>query len=145
VEQALTALERALSIAEPEGYVRTFIDEGAPMGRLLKAAAERGIAPEYVGRLLVALQEETKDEGQRTKGAPPPVVHRRSSEWVEPLSERELEVLRLLATRLSSTEMADHLVVSVHTVRSHIKNIYAKLDVHKRHEAVARGRDLGLL
>jgi LuxR family maltose regulon positive regulatory protein len=144
-EQALTALERALSIAEPEGYVRTFIDEGAPMARLLRQAIERGITVEYASRLLAAMERETKDDGQLAPVRPSSVGDRSSSVLVEPLSGREMEVLRLLATRLSSAEMADHLVISVHTVRSHIKSIYAKLDVHKRHEAVARARELGLL
>ncbi len=144
-EQALTALERALSIAEPEGYVRTFIDEGAPMAALLRQAIERGIMVEYASKLLGALEQETKDDRRMTIPAPSSVADGCSSGLIEPLSEREMEVLRLLATRLSSTEMADHLLVSVHTVRSHIKSIYAKLDVHKRHEAVARGRELGLL
>jgi LuxR family maltose regulon positive regulatory protein len=137
-EQALTALERALSIAEPEGYVRAFIEEGAPMAALLRQAVARGMMVEYANRLLAALQRETT-------AVPPSVADRRSSGLIEPLTERELEVLRLLATRLSTREIADHLVVSVHTVRSHSKNTYAKLGVHGRHEAVERGRELGLL
>ena len=132
IDQALTALERALSLAEPEGYVRTFVDEGAPMGKLLRQAIAQGIAVDYVSKLLAALENEMKDE-------------RRMTELVEPLSERELEVLRFLTTHLSSTEIAEELFISVNTVRSHIKNIYGKLDVHTRREAVARVQDLGLL
>jgi LuxR family maltose regulon positive regulatory protein len=145
VEQALTSLERALSIAEPEGYVRTFIDEGAPMAALLRQAVARGMMVEYCSRLLAALEQKTEQDGQRATAGPASLVDRSSSLLIEPLTEREMVILRLLATRLTSSEMAEHLVVSVHTVRSHIKNVYAKLHVHKRLEAVARGRELGLL
>jgi LuxR family maltose regulon positive regulatory protein len=136
-DQALAALERALCLAEPEGYVRIFIDEGAPMGVLLRQAAVRGIKLDYVNKLLAALESETSDKRQRPRLAP--------SSLVEPLSERELEVLRLLTTHLSSTEIAQELVISVSTVRSHIKNVYGKLDVHTRADAVRRARELDLL
>ena len=132
VDQALTALERALSLAEPEGYVRTFIDEGAPMGELLRQAAARGIKLDYVSALLIALESETK-----TKDVHPSLI--------EPLSERELEVLRLLATGLSNKEIAQTLVIAVGTVKQHLKSIYGKLQVHNRTEAASRARDLGLL
>jgi LuxR family maltose regulon positive regulatory protein len=136
-DQALAALERALSLAEPEGYVRTFISEGAPMGELLGQAAARGIALDYVDKLLAALEGEPKSD-RRT-------ISPGASPMVEPLSERELEVLRLLTTHLSSTEIARQLVISVHTVRSHIKNIYGKLNVHSRADAVRRAKELRLL
>ncbi|MBU0491941.1 MAG: LuxR C-terminal-related transcriptional regulator, partial [Chloroflexi bacterium] len=129
---ALAALEPALLRAEPEGYVRTFIDEGAPLVALLRLAATRGIAPGYVGRLLAALEAETRDGEQR------PAL-------VEPLSERELEVLRLLPTSLSTPEMAHTLVISTYTVRSHVKSIYGKLNVHRRMDAISRAKELGLL
>jgi len=133
-ERALDTLERALRLAEPEGYVRVFINEGEAMGKLLRQAAERGIAPAYVGRLLAALAPES---GQ--------VPRPGRATLAEPLSERELEVLRLLTTGLSSTEMAQELIVSVNTVRSHVKSIYAKLNVHGRLAAVQRAKELGLL
>jgi LuxR family maltose regulon positive regulatory protein len=140
VEQALAALERALALAEPEGYIRTFIDEGAPMSQLLRQAVMQGIAVDYAGKLLAALKKEkTKSPvplGVPEGALPPPV---------EPLSPREAEILRLLTTHLSHTEIAEQLVVSVNTVRSHIKNIYSKLGVHARMEAVQRARKLGLL
>ncbi len=135
--QALDALERALSLAKPEGYVRVFLDEGAPMGTLLRQAVARGIELDYVRNLLAALDSEM--------AAPRPTSPAGSSSLVEPLSERELEVLRLLTTPLSGPEIAQELVLSVNTVRSHVKNIYGKLDVHSRREAVARAQDLGLL
>jgi LuxR family maltose regulon positive regulatory protein len=132
-DQAMLCLQRALSLAEPGGFVRLFVDRGAPMVRLLRQAASRGTAPDYVRKLLEAF-----GVGQ----ALPP---RLSPALVEPLSERELEVLRLLATDLTSTEMAQELVLSVNTVRSHIKSIYSKLDAHSRYEALARANELNLL
>ena len=144
VAQAMDALERALSLAEPGGYVRMFVDAGEPVGELLRQAAARGIAVEYANRLLAALQGETKDEGRKTDADSSPVP-RPSSSLVEPLSEREIEVLRLLTTSLSSTEIAEELVISVNTVRSHVKSIYAKLDVHSRYKALARAKELNLL
>ncbi len=144
VPEAVIALERALSLAEPEGYVRTFIDEGAPMAELLRQAAARGIAVDYVDRLLTALDGEMKDQGPGTGASPEAFVVRPSS-LVEPLSERELEVLRLIAAGLSNREIAEELFVAVSTVKTHINNIYRKLDVSKRTQAVARAKELDLL
>jgi LuxR family maltose regulon positive regulatory protein len=145
VEQARAVLTRALAIAEPEGYVRSFIDEGAPMGELLAAilAARRTRRDEvsqrmagYVSRLLAALAGKTPTEGPVVPPSPAPV---------EPLSTREMQVLRLLATDLSTPEIARELIVSTNTVRTHVKCIYGKLDAHGRIEAVQRARELGLL
>jgi LuxR family maltose regulon positive regulatory protein len=152
VAQAMAALEHALSLAEPGGYVRMFVDEGPPMARLLYEAAARGIAPEYAGRLLAAFDLETKDERRKTKLSPLSFVLGPSSpalgedeRLVEPLSERELEVLRLVAEGLSNREIAARLLISLSTVKGHTANIYGKLCVHSRIQAVARARDLGLL
>jgi LuxR family maltose regulon positive regulatory protein len=142
-DQALAALERALFLAEPEGYVRIFVDAGAPMSRLLREAVAQGIAPQYARSLLAALDAEPKHARQPT--ALPQSAARPTSPLVEPLTERELQVLRLLATRLSSTEIAEQLFLSPNTVRSHMKNIYSKLDVHSRQRALDRASDLGLL
>jgi LuxR family maltose regulon positive regulatory protein len=131
---ALAVLDEALSIAEPEGYVRTFVDEGTPMTRLLKQAAERGMAPRYVSHLQAATVKEAVAKHRTT-----------APTLVDPLSDREIEVLRLLSTEMSSSEIASELVVSVNTVRTHIKHIYSKLDVHSRYEAVERATDLNLL
>ncbi len=128
---ALEPLARALSLAEPEGYVRMFILEGVPMAALLVAASRRGIEPEYVRRLLHA-----SAIGER------PATSQR---LVEPLSERELDVLRLLASDLDGPAIAQELVVALSTVRTHTKSIYAKLDVNSRRAAVRRGEELGLL
>ncbi len=153
MDQALTALERALSLAEPEGYVRTFVDEGAPMGELLQQAAARGISVDYVSKLLAALEKETKREdlglslpkGQMTESSSSYLVFDPSSSLIEPLSERELEVLRLLATGLSISDIAQELFIAISTLRSHSKSIYSKLSVHSRYEAVARAKELSLL
>ena len=130
-EGALAALSRALTLAEAGGYMRTFVDEGAPMGELLRQAAARGIRVGYAGKLLAALEEETDERGM--------------TELIEPLSGREMEVLRILTTPLSIPEIAQELVISVHTVRSHVKSIYRKLDVHRRRDAVQRAGELELL
>jgi LuxR family maltose regulon positive regulatory protein len=132
VRAALVALDRALEFAEPEGYVRIFIDEGAPMAELLEAAARQAVAPAYVGRLLSALGHAE---------AQPPA----RQPLVEPLSGRELDVLRLLAGDLDGPGIAAELVVSLNTVRSHTKSIYAKLAVRSRREAIRRSVELDLL
>jgi LuxR family transcriptional regulator, maltose regulon positive regulatory protein len=129
---ALTSLARAVALAEPEGYVRVFIDEGPPMAALLKLAAKSRSAPEYVRRLLGAA---VTVEGRATVEQP----------LIEPLSERELEVLRLLGSELGGPDIARELVVSPNTVRTHTKSIYAKLGVNSRRAAVRRAAELGLL
>ena len=131
VDAAVAAVSRALVLGEREGYVRTFTDEGPAIETLLDAAARRGVAPSYVARLL--------GTPSRDPVALPPGT------LVDRLSERELDVLRLLATELSGPEVARHLVVSLNTVRTHTKNIYAKLGVGTRRAAVRRAEDLGLL
>jgi LuxR family maltose regulon positive regulatory protein len=142
LDQALTALERALLLAEPEGYVRTFIDEGALMGELLRQAATQRIAPEYVDRLLAELAKETKDKQPEELSRD---LGRASPHLVESLSERELEVLRLLAAGLSNREIAEGLYLSINTVKTHTKSIYSKLNVRSRVQAVNRAEELGIL
>jgi LuxR family maltose regulon positive regulatory protein len=132
-DAALATVARALELGEPEGYARTFTDEGPAMATLLGTAAKRGVSPAYVARLM------------RSKGPGPVDPPRRSDVLVDPLSERELDVLRLLASELSGPEIARHLVVSLNTVRTHTKNIYAKLGVGSRRAAVRRAEELGLL
>jgi LuxR family maltose regulon positive regulatory protein len=132
VPAALVALGSALTLAEPEGYVRVFVDEGPSMAALLGAAARHGTAPTYVHQLLAAFRH--AEGGTPVRQA-----------LVEPLSERELDVLRLLGTDLDGPEIARQLVVSLHTVRSHTKNIYAKLGVNNRRAAVRRAAELDLL
>jgi LuxR family maltose regulon positive regulatory protein len=132
IPAALARLERALTLAEPEGYVRLFVDEGPSMAALLEAAGKRGIAPTYIRELLAAFGR--PDDRTPIK-----------QQLIEPLSERELDVLRLLDTDLDGPEIARQLVVSLHTVRSHTKSIYAKLGVNNRRAAVGRAVELDLL
>jgi LuxR family maltose regulon positive regulatory protein len=128
---ALEQLERALMLAEPEGYVRVFVGEGPLMAALLEAAAKRRVTPQYARQLLAAFGE-AEDRTPVQQGL------------VEPLSERELEVLRLLGTDLGGPDIARELVVSLNTVRTHTKNLYGKLGVNSRREAVRRAEELGL-
>ncbi|HLL98501.1 MAG TPA: LuxR C-terminal-related transcriptional regulator [Rubrobacteraceae bacterium] len=127
----LTALERALELAEPEGYVRTFLDEGAPMAALLRRSVAKGISPGYARRLIGAF-------GSPAEGLP-------AGSPSEHLSERELEVLRLIASGMSNAEVSRALFVSLATVKKHINNIYRKLGTHNRTGAVARARQSNLL
>ncbi len=131
-ETALVSLERALTLAEPEGYVRLFIDEGPLMVALLVEAGKHGIATNYVHQLLVAAGN-VDDQTRVTQQLP------------DPLSERELDVLRLLRTDLSGPEIARELTVSLNTVRTHTKNIYSKLGVNSRRAAIRYAEELNLL
>jgi LuxR family maltose regulon positive regulatory protein len=148
--RSMTALERALALAEPEGFVRAFVEEGQPMARLLHEAAARGIEPEYCGRLLAAFQtKDVADADMRrprtTALGPSSIVGGASSTLVEPLSERELEVLELVAEGLTNQEIAARLFLSLNTVKAHTRNIYGKLGVHSRTQAVVRARAMGVL
>jgi LuxR family maltose regulon positive regulatory protein len=143
-EGALAALGRALTLAEPGGYVRTFVDEGLPMVRLLRRAAGRDIAPGYVGQLLAALKEEMKEQ-ERTAEPLPLAPASQAEGLVEPLSEREIEVLELVAQGLTNRQIAQRLFISQGTVKAHTSNIYGKLGVRSRTQAVARARALGIL
>ncbi len=137
VPAALAVLENTLRLAEPEGYVRLFVDEGRPMAEMLYEAAAQAIAPSYCGRLLAAFAE-SESEPQSAK-APP------AQELIEPLSQRELDVLRLMAGGLSNSDIAERLTISLNTVKGHSRNIYGKLNVSSRTQAIARARALGLL
>ncbi len=131
IPAALACLERAMTLAEPEGYVRVFADEGAPMASLLRVLAKQGAAGNYVRRLLAAVSEAERDS---------PI----KQALIDPLSERELDVLRLLGTELDGPAIARELMVSLNTVRTHTKNIYAKLAVTNRRAAVRRAAELDL-
>ena len=144
IEEAMIPLERALTLAETEGYVRLFIQEGAPMRKLLQQATTRGIAPAYAAELLAALHDVEPGTMAETGTQPQPFTSI-SQPLIEPLTERELQVLRMLNTTLSGPEIAEELVISPSTYRSHTKNIYSKLGVHSRAEAIARAQDLNLM
>jgi LuxR family maltose regulon positive regulatory protein len=138
-EQAVQLLGDALALAEPGGFIRTFVDEGPPMARLLYEALNLEIAPDYVRRLLAAFP--TK-EPERTD---PSKTHAPHTELIERLSEREIEVLQLIAQGLTNQEVATRLYLSLHTVKVHAHNIYGKLGVKNRTQAVAKGKALGIL
>ena len=144
LDGALTSLKAALAIAESGGFVRMLIDEGEPMLQLLRQAATRGIAPEYTSKLVASFEQPARAALSSTSSDPPQQPPGLQP-LVEPLSERELEVLRLLATGLSNPEIAQRLYIATSTVRSHLKNVYGKLNVHKRWDAVHRAEELGLL
>lgn len=131
-ESAMGFLGEALRLGAPQGFTRTFAEAGEDLVPLLQEAARCGLEPEHVGRILAIFQS-----GPST----PPV----SPELVEPLSEREIEVLCLVAAGLSNRQIAAKLILSLGTVKSHIHNIYGKLDVRNRAQAVDRARDLNLL
>jgi LuxR family maltose regulon positive regulatory protein len=138
LDRAVALLARALALAEPQNRVQVLLDEGEPIVRLLREAARRGVATAYVGKLLSVA-------GEIGPKVPAHAMPASAAGLVEPLSPRELEVLRMLDTHLTSTEIAERLIISVNTARYHIKNIYAKLDVHRRSDAVERARELRLL
>jgi LuxR family transcriptional regulator, maltose regulon positive regulatory protein len=142
---ALTTLAQALTLAAPEGYVRLFVDEGAPMAELLRTARAAAIATDYVAKLLAAFPERREardlrreDLAQASSLQPP------TSNLVEPLTAREREVLRLVADGASNGEIAEQLVIAVGTVKRHINNLFSKLGVQSRTQAVRAARDLQL-
>jgi LuxR family maltose regulon positive regulatory protein len=143
-EKALSALAVALKMAEPEGYVYLFLIQGTPLLGLLRQAIRKGIHKEYARKILTIMEAEQskaaeKDsQGEMRKSA-------ESTEPLEPLSERELEVLRLLNSKLSVPEIAEELTVAPSTVRTHIRIIYNKLGVHGRIEALQKAKDLSLI
>jgi LuxR family maltose regulon positive regulatory protein len=137
--KAMDSLEQALSLAEPGGFVRIFVDEGPPMARLLYQALDRGIAPDYTRRLLTAFPVV---EPEKTAPSSTQVL---KSELIETLSEREIEVLQLIAEGLTNREIAVRLFLSVNTVKAHSSNIYGKLGAHNRTQAVATAQTLGIL
>jgi LuxR family maltose regulon positive regulatory protein len=139
---SLAALKKALSLARPEGYVRTFLDEGEPLVRLLHLARSRQMETEYVTQLLSAIGEAASAAPSQS---PAPGDHARMEQGlVEPLTGRELEVLRRIETGCSNQEIASQLVISIPTVKRHISNIYTKLGVSSRTQAIALGKELGL-
>jgi LuxR family maltose regulon positive regulatory protein len=140
---ALLPLQQALTLAEPEGYIRMFVDEGQPMAQLLLEAAARKIMPDYTDKLLAAFETaHPTSTGESPLSIPPSTT---SQTLIEPLSQRELDVLRLFRTELSGPEMAQELMVALSTVRTHTKSIYSKLNVNNRRAAVKRAVEFGLI
>ena len=137
---ALERLTAALNLAEPGGCIRLFVDLGPQMADLLKQLIEQNVAVDYIGRILDAFKQDehraTQDESDQLT-SPPPLV--------EPLTNRELEILDLLAQWLQNKEIAEKLFISPETVKKHLNNIYGKLIVSNRRQAVEQARDLGIL
>lgn len=131
--QALTAMEQALHMAEPEGYVRLFVDLGPPMDRLLQVARSREVMLDYVTQLLDVFGEAISADASA------------DHTLTEPITEREADVLKLMSAGLTNREIAERLVISPGTVKRHTANIYDKLHVHTRTEAAAKARALNLL
>jgi LuxR family maltose regulon positive regulatory protein len=138
-DKAVQVLGDALALAQPGGFIRLFVDEGPPMARLLREAAARGIAPEYTQQVLAAFPPAGASQPRPGQADTPHAA------LAEPLSERELEVLQHIAEGLSNQEIASRLYLSLHTVKVHSRNIYGKLGVHNRTQAVARARALNML
>lgn len=132
IAAALVPLERALTLAEAEGYVRSFLEGGERMAALLRVALKRAVTPAYTRKLLVAF-------GQNEPKMP---TH---PDLIEPLSDRELDVLRLLRGDLGGPEIARELAISLNTMRTHTKNVFEKLGVNNRRSAVHRAEELNLL
>jgi LuxR family maltose regulon positive regulatory protein len=131
-DRAAESLEEALSLADSEGYIRTFVDEGEPMRDLLRQVLARNISKDYVSKLLKAFE-------------PHKIIQKSAAQpLIEPLTDRELEVLRLLSTELSGPEIAQELSVSLNTMRTHTKSIYSKLNVNNRRAAVRAARELNI-
>ena len=139
ISPAMPLLERTLTLAEPEGYFQIFVGEGPPMAHLLYGALSQEIAPDYVQRLLKAFPVEEPEE------VVPSQPQGSDSELIEPLSEREIEVLQLIAEGLSNREVGDRLYLTINTVKAHSRTIYSKLGVNNRTQAVAKARSLGIL
>ena len=137
---ALLPLQHALALAEPEGYVRMFLDEGSSMMQLLREASAREIMPDYTDKLLAAFEaEKRKSEDKPDLPLPP------AQPLIEPLSQRELKILQLIAQGLSNREIGERLFLALDTVKGHNRKIFDKLQVQSRTEAIARARELGLL
>src|SRR4030042_5549778 len=130
-DKAVQLLAEALALAEPGGFIRTFVDEGTPMSWLLSEAAARQIMPVYVARLLAAFEVKSGLASTRPR--------------IELLSQRELEVLRLIAEGLSNQEIGERLFLALDTIKGHNRRIFDKLEVKRRSDASARARELGML
>jgi LuxR family maltose regulon positive regulatory protein len=138
-DQAVSLLACALAMAEPAGFIRLFLDEGLPMASLLSEAMALGSMPDSIRKVLTAWEAE-QQQSENTSSPPPP-----AQPLLEPLSQRELEVLRLVAAGLSNQEISERLFLVLGTVKGHTHKIFGKLGAQRRTEAIARARELGLL
>jgi LuxR family maltose regulon positive regulatory protein len=137
-EKAIQLLGEALALAEPGGFIRIFVDEGEPMAQLLRETASQGVMPDYTGKLLAAFEAE-KRKSEDKLDLPP------AQPLIEPLSQRELEILKLISLGLSNREIGERLFLALDTIKGHNRKLFDKLQVQSRTEAIARARELGLL
>ncbi len=131
---ALASLERALILAEPEGYLRIFVDQGPPMAKILNEAARRGYQEDYSRKLLAAFESKIAVD-----------YIQQAQQFIEPLSARELDVLKLVAQGLSNREIGERLFLALDTVKGYNRKIYAKLGVKNRTQAVNKANSLKIL
>ena len=146
-DEALTALEEAVSLAEPAGWVRPFVELGSPMAELLKRLLRQKVHTEFVEKLLAAFSDKQTGPSLPTSPSPHPQVPPSTlpQPLVEPLTNRELDILELLARRLQNKEIAEELFISKETVKTHLNNIYQKLNVTNRLNAVEKAKSMGIL
>ena len=135
---ALLPLQRALALAEPEGYVRMFLDEGSSMMQLLREASAREILPDYTDKLLAAFEAE-KQKGEDKPDLSP------TEPLIDPLSQREIKILQLIAQGLSNREIGERLFLALDTVKGHNRKIYGKLGVKNRTQAINKAKSLNIL
>jgi LuxR family maltose regulon positive regulatory protein len=140
IKDAQDALEHSLKLARPSGFIRTYVDLGPKMAELLRQFVDRGFEIDYIRQILAAFSRQPQIGGKRRPGQSPT-----KGDQIEPLTRREREVLVLLGKWLSDKEIAKKLVISPRTVKKHTSNIYAKLGVKNRMQAVQKAKDLGLL
>jgi LuxR family maltose regulon positive regulatory protein len=146
VDKALTILERAVDLANPGGWIRPFVELDSPMADLLNRLIKKNVAVDFVGKLLIAFEDkepEAVPDATESKPAVKPSV--RPQPLVDPLTNRELDILELLSQRLQNKEIAEKLFISTETVKTHLNNIYQKLNVSNRRDAVEKAKSLGIL
>lgn len=144
-EEAQEVIHRGLSLAAPEGFVRTFVKWGEPMRKLLLEALQRGIEVDFVQQLLSAFHIQQAGQTSERHIFHPPASRFSTAAQFDPLSEREMEVLQFLQSHLTIPEIAREMSIAPSTLRTHVRNIYLKLDVHGRIEALQKARDLTLI
>ncbi|MGD8264599.1 MAG: LuxR C-terminal-related transcriptional regulator [Desulfobacterales bacterium] len=150
---AMERLTESLALAEPGGFIRNFLDLGTPMATLLQQLLKQNVAVDYIEILLAAFSDDEQVVAPESESADHPVASSYqplrpstpSQPLLEPLTNRELDVLELLEQRLQNKEIADKLFVATETVKAHLRNIYQKLSVSKRREAVEKARKIGIL